>query len=148
MKRFLPLAATIVLLATGVALGAARSAVRPSPKPADAQTPILHAAAWLALIDNGQYAESWQEVSPAAQKIVTQADWVKTVQPVRDPLGKVRHREIRQVQITKHLSGAPDGDYAVLKYATVFAHKASSIETVILTHETTGAWRVTGYFIK
>ena len=44
--------------------------------------------------------------------------------------------------------GAPDGEYVVIQFQTIFEHKASAIETVTPSKEKDGAWRVSGYYIK
>jgi hypothetical protein len=45
------------------------------------------------------------------------------------------------------LPGIPDGNYAILKFNTVFAHKRAAVETIALAREASG-WRVGGYFIR
>jgi hypothetical protein len=119
------------------------------PRPAaPASAPQQAAKSWLALTDAGKYAESWQAASPTFQSQVTQDQWTGAAQSVRDPLGKVQKRTLRSGQHTHTLPGAPAGDYAVISYATDFAKKPAATETVILTHDTDGKWRVSGYFIK
>ena len=118
------------------------------PQAAPASAPQQAAKSWLALTDAGKYAESWQAASPTFQSQITQDQWVSAAQSVRGPLGKVQKRALRSGQHTHTLPGAPAGDYALLAYTTDFAKKAGATETVILTHDTDGKWRVSGYFIK
>jgi hypothetical protein len=40
-----------------------------------------------------------------------------------------------------------DGQYAVVKFDSAFAHKVAAVETVTLVSEK-GAWSVIGYFIN
>ena len=42
----------------------------------------------------------------------------------------------------------PDGNYIVLQYDTLFENKAAAVETVTLSQDSDGQWRVAGYFIK
>ncbi len=118
------------------------------PQAAPASAPQQAAKSWLALTDSGKYAASWQAASPTFQAQLTQDQWAGAVQPVRDPLGKVQKRTLRSGQRTTTLPGVPAGDYAVLSYAIDFAKKPAATETVILTHDPDGKWRVSGYFIK
>lgn len=110
--------------------------------------PQQAAKSWLALTDAGKYAESWQAASPMFQAQMTQDQWVGAAQSVRDPLGKVGKRTLKSGQHTTTLPGAPAGDYALLAYNTDFVKKPASTETVALTHDADGKWRVFGYFIK
>jgi len=102
---------------------------------------------WLDLVDKGQYAESWSRTGSYFQAQVTQDAWVTRIGPVRAPLGAVKSRNLRSVDYIKSLPGAPDGDYAIVKYDTEFANKSQSTETVAMVRER-GEWRLVGYFIK
>jgi len=104
--------------------------------------------AWLAMIDAGKYADSWQEAAPLLKTHVTQDQWTKMVGPVRDPLGKVLSRKLKSATYTKTLPGAPDGEYVVIQYDTSFEHKQSAVETITPMLDKDGKWRVSGYFIK
>lgn len=104
--------------------------------------------AWLALVDSGKYADSWQEAASIFKMHVTQDQWTKMVGPVREPLGKVVTRKLKSAQYTKTLPGAPDGEYVVIQYDTSFEHKPAAVETITPMLDKDGKWRVSGYFIK
>ncbi len=104
--------------------------------------------AWLVLTDSGRYGESWDEAATLFKAAVTQTDWERKIQAVRDPLGKLESRKRHSATFTRTLPGAPDGEYVVFRYATRFAYKASAVETVTAMHDRDGRWRVSGYFIK
>lgn len=106
------------------------------------------ASTWLALVDGGNYYQSWAITSERFRNTVSRSDWVQTAARVRDPLGPLRSRQLVSATATHSLTGAPDGDYVVVRYASSFANKAASIETVIPVRESDGHWRVSGYFIK
>ncbi|MFI5307443.1 MAG: DUF4019 domain-containing protein [Polyangiales bacterium] len=106
------------------------------------------ASAWLALTDSSKFAESWDAASSLFRAAVTRADWVKAVTATRTPLGALRARKLKSATVAHQLPGAPDGDYVIIQYQTVFEHKASAIETVTPMKEKDGTWRVSGYFIK
>lgn len=105
-------------------------------------------AAWLALVDTGQYDESWKTAAPAFQAAVGEQKWQDTLKAVRDPLGKLDSRQPVSSRYTTSLPGAPDGEYVVCTFASSFEHKARAQETVVAQHEPDGSWRITGYFIK
>ncbi len=115
--------------------------------PADHDPAVKAAGAWLAVVDSGKYADSWQQASPAFQKVETQAAWEQALQTVRTPLGKLLKRELADANYSTTLPGAPDGQYWVLHENTSFEHKAAAVETVVLT-ATDNGWKVVGYFIR
>ncbi|MFZ3264823.1 MAG: DUF4019 domain-containing protein [Terriglobales bacterium] len=106
------------------------------------------AESWLALVDSGKYAESWQEASSLFKAHVSKDEWQKMMHATCDPLGKMISRKLKSATYAKTLPGAPDGDYVVIQYETRFEHKQSAVETITPMLDTDGHWRVSGYFIK
>lgn len=115
-------------------------------KPEDAAK--QSAETWLALVDSGKYADSWEQASQSFKTAITKDQWQSALQSVRDPLGKLMTRKLTSANYTKALPGAPDGEYVVIQYETSFANKASAVETIVPTLDKDGKWRVSGYFIK
>ena len=103
---------------------------------------------WLAVVDGGDYARSWEQASSAFKAAVTVQKWQSAVQAARSPLGKVEARKLKSAKFTRSLPGAPDGEYVVIQYDTRFEHKASALETVTPALEADGSWKVSGYFVK
>ena len=103
---------------------------------------------WLALVDAGKYADSWQEASQLFKAAVTKEQWQNTLRASRHPLGKMLSRKLKSATYTKTLPGAPDGEYVVIQYESSFEHKQSAVETVTPMLDKDGKWRVTGYYIK
>src|SRR5262249_9792168 len=103
---------------------------------------------WLALIDAGKYAESWNTASDAFKKAITKEKWAASVKPARDPLGKVKTRKIKLSVYAKDPPNAPKGEYITLQYDTEFAKKAGAVETLSMLKDRDGKWRPGGYFIK
>jgi hypothetical protein len=122
----------------------------PDARPAETREDAAQAAAasWLKLVDAGQYEESWEQAAALFKKALTSAKWKEAVGPVREPLGAVTSRKVKSRQYTEQLPGAPDGKYVVIQYDTVFANKASAVETVTPMLDTDGIWRVSGYFVR
>ncbi|WP_294331102.1 DUF4019 domain-containing protein [uncultured Sphingomonas sp.] len=115
---------------------------------AEAAPASLDAAkAWVALVDQGKWHESWQTAAAMFRSQIGDARWAEMVTPVRQPLGAVVSRTFESVVRTRTLPGAPDAEYEVLKFRTRFAERSDSTETVILVRESDG-WRVAGYFIR
>jgi hypothetical protein len=117
---------------------------QPSPEQLAQQS----AESWLALVDSGKYAESWQEAAPIFKVAVTKAQWQSALGASRDPLGKLLSRKLKSARYTKTLPGAPDGEYVVIQYDSRFEHKQSAVETVTPMLDKDGTWKVSGYYIK
>ena len=103
---------------------------------------------WLKLIDNNQYAKSWETAAGLFKDAVAKEQWHQSLNAVRKPLGKVMKRTVRSKQYATSLPGAPDGEYVVIRYETSFENKKSSVETVTPMLDKDGKWRVSGYYIK
>jgi hypothetical protein len=106
------------------------------------------AESWLALVDSGNSAQSWEEAASIFKAAVTEEQWKSALRASRDPLGKVLTRKWVSARYTKTLSGAPDGEYVVIQYESSFEHKRSAIETVTPMMDQDGNWRVSGCYIK
>lgn len=108
---------------------------------------VATANVWLEQLDAKSWNESWKGTGKLFQSNLTQEQWAKTAQAVRDPLGAVISRHILGVTKTTTLPGAPDGEYGVLTYSAVFTNKASAVETVVLIRDGE-QWKIAGYFIR
>jgi hypothetical protein len=109
---------------------------------------VAASGAWLLLVDEGNYAESWNQASGLFKSGVTKEQWQNSLKAFRVPLGKVTVRKLKSKQYTKSLPGAPDGEYVVIQYETTFEKKQSAIETITPMLDKDGKWRVSGYYIK
>jgi hypothetical protein len=103
---------------------------------------------WLALVDSGKYADSWQEASQLFKNAVTKEQWQSALGTARTPLGKMLSRKLKSAKYTTTLPGAPDGEYVVIQFDSSFEHKQSAVETITPMVDKDGKWRVSGYFIK
>lgn len=137
------------IAALGLAAAAAMllsSPVRAQDKPEELAT--RRAEAWLALIDQGMYEDSWSEAARLFKAAVTKEKWKEAITGVRPPLGKLLSRKLKSRQQSKTLPGAPDGSYVVIQYDTSFENKKEAVETVTPMLDPDGIWRVSGYFIR
>ncbi len=144
--------------ATPAATKAPASTPAPAPAPAAASgvTPADEAAAkkgaeeaakaWLALVDAGKYAESWQQASAIFRGKVTEAQWVEAVRSVAAQVGKVQGRELARAAYADALPDAP-GTYVILQYRTRFEKLPDALETVSFQRDG-AAWRAAGYFVR
>lgn len=147
---------SLLLLVTTLALCLATSspAADPpkdpkGPATADKEAKAVEAArAWLALVDEGKYGESWEQAASFFKAAVPKAQWEQSLSGTRQPLGKRVSRELKTKQYATQLPGAPDGEYVVIEFSASFESKKESVERVTPTLEKDGSWRVSGYFIR
>jgi hypothetical protein len=109
---------------------------------------VATAESWVALVDAGKYGGSWKEAAEYFRNAVKQEQWEQAAQAARQPLGKLVSRKVKTTAYRTALPGAPDGEYVVIEFETVFEHKKTAIETVTPMMDKDGKWRVSGYFIK
>ena len=109
---------------------------------------VSAAESWLALVDGGSYAESWDEAAQFFRGAVPKEQWVKTMQSVRKPFGNNLARKLKGKRHRTSLPGAPDGEYVVIQFKASFENKKSAIETVTPMKDPDGRWRVSGYYIR
>jgi len=109
---------------------------------------VTAAEKWLSLVDEGQYAESWEETAEYFRNAVKLEQWEQALQAIREPLGGILSRKVKSSTYMTSLPGAPDGEYVVILFETSFENKQSAIETVTPMLEKDGQWRISGYYIK
>lgn len=114
---------------------------------AEKKAALESAEQWLNLIDNAKYAESWEVAAKLFISNVTLEQWEKGAEGVRAPLGKVISRQLIGERYLTEMPGAPDGQYMMIQYNTVFENKKEAVETVIPLVED-GVWKVSGYHVK
>ena len=105
------------------------------------------ARAWLALVDAGNWDESWRGAGTLFRTRLDQTGWASMIAPVRQPLGGVIARQYSDVAAFTKLPDAPDGRYEIVRFTTDFHAKADALETVVMMKEQAD-WKVVGYFIR
>lgn len=68
---------------------------------------------WLKLIDNSQYAKSWETAAELFKNAVSKEHWNQSLNAIRKPLGEVITRNVKSKQYTTSLPGAPDGEGSI-----------------------------------
>ncbi|MDG6078895.1 DUF4019 domain-containing protein [Erythrobacter litoralis] len=154
-KIWLWIIGALIMLATAIAAVLALSGTQSSnPSVEDVEASVQEssvaeqaARSWIALVDAGNYTQSWEAAGTAFRTAVTVDQWAAQVDPVRSPLGAVKSRKLVSIEAPGALPGAPEGDYRIAQFATSFAKAPGAVETAILVKED-GAWKVVGYFIR
>jgi hypothetical protein len=103
---------------------------------------------WLKLIDADDARASWAAAATLFRRAVPEQQWTQALEAARGPLGHLESRHLTKAQPATTLPGAPDGEYVVFQFDTVFEHKRAAVETVTPMREADGQWRVSGYFVR
>ncbi len=109
---------------------------------------LANAKNWLAIIDNGEYAKSWDGASNIFKNALTSDMWEESLSAIRKPLGQLISRKMLKQQYHSSLPGVPPGSYFVIQFSTKFENKENVVETITMAKEKDGTWKSAGYFIK
>ena len=104
--------------------------------------PPTAVADWLALMDQGDYARSWETAAGYFQRVMAREEWIRLGQSIRTPLGRVLSRQLNSMQY-KYL-----GTRMEVKYGSVFEFLPAAVETVTFQRESNGEWKSIGYLIR
>ncbi len=115
--------------------------------PGDKEAAMRVAKKWLALVDAGQFSESWEHSSSVFRETVPAERWQESLTLAREPLGELISRKVVFSRYTDALRGAPGRRYVIIQYEALYEGNKSAIETITPLYED-GEWRVSGYFIR
>lgn len=107
------------------------------------QASAIAAQAWLTLVDQNKFGESWDKSASLTKLTVHKDEWIQILEKTRAPLGSVTSRQVVDQRTAKDPGGMPQGDYVVMFYKTVFSHKPA-FELLTLYLED-GQWVVLTY---
>ena len=103
---------------------------------------------WLAAIDAGKFADSWKDAGEVFKLGVTENDWISDLATIRAQLGPTTTREFKSARYSTRLRGAPaTGQYVSVTYLTKFANAPLAMESLVVSRERDGEWRISGYYI-
>lgn len=112
------------------------------------EAPVEAALRWLKLVDDEDYAKSWDEMAALFRGAVTKANWEKTMDHREKGFGKVVSRKVESKRRTRYLLTGPAGEYVIIEFESSFEYKSKASETLTLMRDRDGVWRVTRYFIE
>ncbi|HUG66289.1 MAG TPA: DUF4019 domain-containing protein, partial [Pirellulaceae bacterium] len=127
--------------------------LEPMPFPETKKDPVIEqklqaatsaAQDWLKLVDAGNYGESWEASAKINRDGIGKEKMIDAYKELFQPLGAIKSRTFKSSEYTTQMPQAPVGEYAVIQFNTQFVNQRI-IETVVLTKEPDGHWRVAGY---
>lgn len=106
------------------------------------------ALSWLTLTDNHQFETSWNDASTFFQAAISESLWTTSVNAARSSLGRLKTRTITSSTFSKTLPSAPNGNYIIFQFDTVFEKQVSATETLAMIKVGNEVWRVAAYIIN
>ena len=106
---------------------------------------------WLALVDSGDYARSWEAAAASFQSTISKEEWVARLEKVRRPLGKVISRQLRSLKfprLFRTFKDAAVGTRLEERFNTSFDGLVVATETVTYAQQPNGEWQAIGYLIR
>lgn len=100
---------------------------------------------WLAIVDKGNFGDSWENASIVMKLRLPKATWVTLIEAMRKGKGSVIERKLLEQRTAVDPKGLPAGEYMVIVYDTKFSGKADAKELVTLVLESSGQWKVLTY---
>ena len=123
------------------------SSVFAAEQPLDVDA-VTAAENWLAWVDVKDYSRSWDESASYFRQTMTKRKWLDGLEAFRTPLGTLQSRRRVSARPVAQVPGAPEGQYTVVEYVTVYRKKPSAKEMITLVREKDGAWRTAGYSVQ
>lgn len=102
---------------------------------------------WLALVDNGNYTDSWEAAAEALKTRFSQVHWVQRLHALREPKGGCISRRFIVSMYRDYPPGSDKDERIVIRFNTSFQNRKYAVERVALTHDRDGQWRVAAYRI-
>lgn len=112
---------------------------------------VKYADRIIAMIDNGQTGQVWDQASDVAKKTISRDQFVKTTEADRDRLGTVKSRKVAMVNrtVSKGNGKLPAGEYVNVHYATRFSKQANPTHELVSFHlDGDRKWRLSGYTVR
>lgn len=107
--------------------------------------------AWLKIVDDGRYLQSWVSASAQFQKSITSTDWVNALASRRKPLGACTKRTLASAMPQDSLPGPSGkmlkGEFVIAQFKSSFTNLTAALETVTVEKEN-GTWKASGYLLR
>lgn len=140
-KHFAASLLLLALLSLGSAYGQADSH-QPEEQAAERQ-----ALGFLGYLDQGRFADSYAYTGMLIRSSLDRDSFAQKLENARNGVGAIVSRNLIDANYATSVPGAPEGQYVILHYATSYANRPDTVETLTLAFAK-GYWWVSGYYIK
>jgi hypothetical protein len=108
---------------------------------------INSARYWIALIDSGQFDQSWQIATAEFKANVTQRQWRIGLEQIRVPYGRVKSHKIKSSRLSQRVTKGQRQKKCVVEFTTLFENQDTTTEFVTLLLDDT-KWNVSAYYFN
>lgn len=112
---------------------------------------VKYSESIVAMIDNGQSGQVWDQASDVAKKSVSRDQFVKATEADRAKLGNVTSRKVEGVTraVSDGKGKLPAGVYVNVNFATQFSKQAKPTGELVSFHlDGDKKWRLSGYTVR
>ena len=113
---------------------------------ADQSAALTAAKAWLALVDAGEYQQSWLTANKTLKEQSEKEEWANYLKAIRKPFGKVISRSVTRSRTVSQIQGMPDGEYFQVQFEVKPLNR-TGMERMTVAKES-GSWKVAGYMVR
>jgi len=144
----LALLCCLALVSCSIEIGPGAAAdIEPKiPDPGDAENAGAVAEQFLALLDNGSYAESWSLHAKVIEGDLNQDKWTALTSGLRGVAGTLEVRSLQSSVYTEALPEVGAGQFFLRDYLTRFSNVQAGERVVLAKQEE--EWRIAGYFMQ
>jgi hypothetical protein len=128
-------------------LAPGRAHAQADPHQAEEQAAQRQALGFLGYLDQGRFADSYDYTGMLIRTSLDRETFAQKLESARSGAGPLVSRNLIDASYATTVPGAPEGQYVILHYATSFANRQDTLETVTLAFAKS-YWRVSGYYIK
>jgi len=113
----------------------------------DTDPAVLAALSWLATVDAGHYAQSWEDAAESTRTAIPRQQWEDGLRKTRGTRGEVGSRKVKRANFQKDSFDDAQG-FVEIEFETRFGNRPPSLEVVRALPARDGTWKVAGYTIK
>ena len=111
------------------------------------QVALSAAQAWLKVMDDGRYEQSWGIAGIDIKEKLTQELWVWILKEDSEAFGKIISRRLKEKNYFNSVPDFPNGEYFMFTFASSLEDKDSAEEIITMKKEKDGQWRLYAYVI-
>ena len=129
----------------GLALGCVISlcsATAISEETQDKESAAKFVQQWLSLVDSGNYAQTWDDLSDILKTSFTKDEWINDLKSYHEALGKLIKRTRKYITESSEPSV---GNYLIFQYQSSYEKRKRVGEAVSVIKDKEKNWKVLGY---
>jgi hypothetical protein len=108
----------------------------------------LAAEAWLKMVDQGSYGNSWEAGELPLRLTMTRKEWISSMQAMRKSMGRPIERKVADIRLAQNPKNLSRGNYMVFIFQTSFSSGHLAREILTLQQGSDNQWRELTYLLS